>query len=240
MDMQCCFNQPLALRSIKERFFYRYVVFTALTILSAVASSTLGVVGFVMLEDKVCAWAVFLALINVFVGITIYASILQKDMRLFPWIRGIRANSEHCSHPTLSVHDSLEFVRQDYDCRLLRSLIHGLLQRCLQCRLSSEYALLIHQLLLHSQVLPEDERWRLCFNLKGLSDVAHCLWRLFAFLEKRRIPQVVEAANFYGCWRRISPECKRGGVPLKEMLSESSGFSSRGQRVAWATLHSIL
>ena len=55
MDMQCCFNQSLALRSIKERFFYRYVVLTALTIMSAVASSTLGVVGFVMPEDKVCA-----------------------------------------------------------------------------------------------------------------------------------------------------------------------------------------
>lgn len=52
MDVQYCFNQPLALRSIKERFFYRYGVLTALTILPAVASSTLGVVGFIMLEDK--------------------------------------------------------------------------------------------------------------------------------------------------------------------------------------------
>lgn len=41
-----------------------------------------------------------------------------------------------------------------------------------------------------------------------------------SYLEKRRMAQVAEAADLYGCWRRNSPEGKRGGVPPKEIFSE--------------------
>ena len=41
-----------------------------------------------------------------------------------------------------------------------------------------------------------------------------------SYLEKRRMAQLAEAADLYGCWRRNSPEGKRGGVPPKEIFSE--------------------
>lgn len=41
-----------------------------------------------------------------------------------------------------------------------------------------------------------------------------------SYLEKRRAAQVSEAADLYDCWRRNSPEGKRGGVPPKCIFSE--------------------
>lgn len=41
-----------------------------------------------------------------------------------------------------------------------------------------------------------------------------------SYLEKRRTAQVAEAADLYGCWKRNSPDAKRGGVPPKEIFSE--------------------
>lgn len=40
------------------------------------------------------------------------------------------------------------------------------------------------------------------------------------YLEKRRAAQLDEAADLYDCWRRNSPEGKRGGVPPKRVFSE--------------------
>jgi maltose O-acetyltransferase len=40
------------------------------------------------------------------------------------------------------------------------------------------------------------------------------------YLEKRRAAQIQEAADLYDCWRRNSPEGKRGEVPSKEMFRE--------------------
>ena len=40
------------------------------------------------------------------------------------------------------------------------------------------------------------------------------------YLEKRRTAQVDEAVDLYRCWRRNSPEGKRGGVPPKNIFSE--------------------
>ena len=41
-----------------------------------------------------------------------------------------------------------------------------------------------------------------------------------SYLEKRRAAQVSEAADLYDCWRRNSPEGKRGGVPPRSIFSE--------------------
>lgn len=41
-----------------------------------------------------------------------------------------------------------------------------------------------------------------------------------SYLEKRRAAQLSEAADLYDCWRRNSPEGKRGGVPPKSIFSE--------------------
>ena len=40
------------------------------------------------------------------------------------------------------------------------------------------------------------------------------------YLEKRCAAQLSEAADLYDCWRRNSPEGKRGGVPPKSIFSE--------------------
>lgn len=40
------------------------------------------------------------------------------------------------------------------------------------------------------------------------------------YLEKRRAAQFDEAADLYDCWRRNSPEGKRGGVPPRRVFSE--------------------
>lgn len=41
-----------------------------------------------------------------------------------------------------------------------------------------------------------------------------------SYLQKRRSVQLDEAADLYDCWRRNSPEGKRGGVPPKNIFSE--------------------
>ena len=41
-----------------------------------------------------------------------------------------------------------------------------------------------------------------------------------SYLEKRRAAQLDEAADLYDCWRRNSPEGKRGGVPPKSIFHE--------------------
>lgn len=40
------------------------------------------------------------------------------------------------------------------------------------------------------------------------------------YLEKRRSVQLDEARDLYECWRKNSPEGKRGGVPPRELYSE--------------------
>ena len=45
------------------------------------------------------------------------------------------------------------------------------------------------------------------------------------YLEKRRAEQLDEAADLYDCWRRNSPEGKRGGYLPKRFFTSSFGFS---------------
>lgn len=82
MFLQYYFNQALALWTVKERFFYRYRLLTTITILSAVASSVLGVLGVLILEDKVFARVISLALVNVIIGFLVYANVLRKSHKL--------------------------------------------------------------------------------------------------------------------------------------------------------------
>ena len=82
MFLQYYFNQALALWTVKERFFYRYRALSSITIASGVASSCLGVGAVVMCDDKVFARVASLALVNVIVGIGIYANILRKSRKL--------------------------------------------------------------------------------------------------------------------------------------------------------------
>lgn len=50
------------------------------------------------------------------------------------------------------------------------------------------------------------------------------------YLEKRRAAQLDEAADLYDCWRRNSPEGKRGGVPPKKIFHEFFWlFERRGE-----------
>ena len=50
------------------------------------------------------------------------------------------------------------------------------------------------------------------------------------YLEKRRAEQLDEAADLYDCWRRNSPEGKRGGVPPKKIFHEFFWlFERRGE-----------
>lgn len=51
-----------------------------------------------------------------------------------------------------------------------------------------------------------------------------------SYLEKRRAAQVAEAADLYGCWKRNSPDGKRGGYLRRRFSPNSFGFSSHGQR----------
>lgn len=46
-----------------------------------------------------------------------------------------------------------------------------------------------------------------------------------SYLQKRRSVQLDEAADLYDCWRRNSPEGKRGGYPQKTYSPNSSGYS---------------
>lgn len=41
-----------------------------------------------------------------------------------------------------------------------------------------------------------------------------------SYLAKRRTAQLDEASDLYGCWRRNSPDGKRGGVPPRSIFSE--------------------
>lgn len=59
-----------------------------------------------------------------------------------------------------------------------------------------------------------------------------------SYLEKRRAAQVSEAADLYDCWRRNSPEGKRGGFLRRKFSTSSFGFSSRGKRAYSATRRS--
>ena len=53
-----------------------------------------------------------------------------------------------------------------------------------------------------------------------------------SYLEKRRAAQVDEAADLYDCWRRNSPEARRGGVPPREIFAEFFWlFEPRGKDV---------
>lgn len=50
------------------------------------------------------------------------------------------------------------------------------------------------------------------------------------YLEKRRSAQLAEARELYACWRKNSPEGKRGGVPPREIFSEFFWlFEPRGE-----------
>lgn len=82
MFLQYYFNQALALWTVKERFFYRYRALSIITILSGIASSCLGVAAVVVCDDKVLARVASLALVNVIVGIGIYANILRGSRKL--------------------------------------------------------------------------------------------------------------------------------------------------------------
>ena len=60
-----------------------------------------------------------------------------------------------------------------------------------------------------------------------------------SYLERRRAAQVSEAADLYECWRRNSPEGKRGGCLPRRFSASSSGCSSRGVARASATPRSM-
>lgn len=95
MFLQYYFNQALALWTVRERFFYRYRALSIITILSGIASSCLGVAAVVICSDKVFARVASLALVNVIVGIGVYANILRgsrKLVRLSYWKYVLRLN----------------------------------------------------------------------------------------------------------------------------------------------------
>ena len=50
------------------------------------------------------------------------------------------------------------------------------------------------------------------------------------YLEKRRAAQLDEVRDLYKCWRKNSPEGKRGGCRRVSCFLSSSGFSSREDR----------
>lgn len=49
------------------------------------------------------------------------------------------------------------------------------------------------------------------------------------YLEKRRAAQVDEAIDLYSCWRRNSPEGRRGGVPPRELFREFFWLFEEGE-----------
>ena len=81
MFLQYYFNQALALWTVKERFFYRYRLLSIITVISGAASSALGVAAVILCNDKVFARVASLAIINVIVGMGIYANILSKSRK---------------------------------------------------------------------------------------------------------------------------------------------------------------
>ena len=66
----------------------------------------------------------------------------------------------------------------------------------------------------------------------------HIVSDIDSYLKKHRAAQLDEAADLYDCWRRNSPEGKRGGYRQKTSSQSSSGFSSQGQKAPSATLRS--
>lgn len=82
MFLQYYFNQALALWTVKERFFYRYRLLVAIAIVSSVVSSALGVAAVILCDDKVFARIASLALVNIVVGVGIYANILRGSRKM--------------------------------------------------------------------------------------------------------------------------------------------------------------
>lgn len=82
MFLQYYVNQALALWTVKERFHYRYKALTAVTLLSAVFSSAVGVVAVYFSHDKVFARVASLALVNLVVGGALYLRMLSKNSSL--------------------------------------------------------------------------------------------------------------------------------------------------------------
>lgn len=59
-----------------------------------------------------------------------------------------------------------------------------------------------------------------------------------SYLQKRRAAQLDEAADLYGCWRRNSPEGKRGGCRQWRFSESSSGYlrnAAEKNAAAWST-----
>ena len=82
MFAQYYFNQALALWTVKERFFYRYRALTAITLLSAVASSAIGVAAVVFADDKVLARVASVAIVSIIAGAGVYVHLLRRSRRL--------------------------------------------------------------------------------------------------------------------------------------------------------------
>ena len=82
MFAQDYFNQALSLWTVKERFFYRYRALTAVTLVSAVTSSVIGVIAVVFADDKVLARVASVAVVSVIVGAGIYINLLRRSCSL--------------------------------------------------------------------------------------------------------------------------------------------------------------
>ena len=54
----------------------------------------------------------------------------------------------------------------------------------------------------------------------AVGDPCRVIGDIDSYLEKRRAAQVDEAADLYDCWRRNSPEGRRGGVSPREIFAE--------------------
>lgn len=69
-------------------------------------------------------------------------------------------------------------------------------------------------------------------NSVAVGDPCCVIADIDSYLEKRRAAQVDEAADLYDCWRRNSPEARRGGVPPREIFAEFFWlFEPRGKDV---------
>lgn len=69
-------------------------------------------------------------------------------------------------------------------------------------------------------------------NSVAVGDPCCVIADIDSYLEKRRAAQVDEAADLYDCWRRNSPEARRGGMPPREIFAEFFWlFEPRGKDV---------
>lgn len=75
-------------------------------------------------------------------------------------------------------------------------------------------------------------------NCVVVGNPQHVVSDIDSYLKKHRAAQLDEAADLYDCWRRNSPEGKRGVTAKKTSSQSSSGFSSQGQKAPSATLRS--